>query len=167
MNLHLDTNFFLLSAFSKIFEKVNSSINLNNTLGNEQSEYRKKKSHKIVLHSILQLKFYVFVVMNCMLVDTLYDIDKVFDYIKYEILLLELICCGIRIQLDSGLNHTFIWVETKLWDWGCRAYSCRDIVKYGVSWDSILSPLLFFLMYVNKLIATIDSSIIISHAEFL
>ena len=142
----------LLSAFSKIFEKLMHSriynfLQINNSLNDLQFGFRKTRSCE---HALLVAQNELLAAMNkkqiAMLL--LIDFSKAFDMVNHDILLYKMEHYGIRGIANkwfrSYLHDREQYVSVQ------GSYSDKQKLKYSVPQGSILGPLLF-IIYINDM----------------
>lgn len=142
----------LLSAFSKIFEKLMHSriynfLQSNNSLNDMQFGFRKQRSCE---HALLIAQNELITALNkkqiAMLL--LIDFSKAFDMVNHDILLHKLNHYGIRGIANDWFNsylknrEQFVSISGR--------DSTKKKLKYSVPQGSILGPLLF-IIYINDM----------------
>ena len=142
----------LLSAFSKIFEKlmhkrVYNFLQRNSSLNDMQYGFRKQRSCE---HALLVAQNELLTALNKKQIALLLLIDfsKAFDMVNHDILLYKLSHYGIR-----GIANE--WFRSYLKDREqyvsiCGQNSTKKKLKYSVPQGSILGPLLF-IIYINDM----------------
>ena len=142
----------LLSAFSKIFEKlmhnrVYSFLQTNNALNDLQFGFRKKRSCE---HALLVAQNELLSAMNRKQIALLLLIDfsKAFDMVNHDILLHKLEHYGIRGIVNKWFRSYLADREQYVSVGGHNSDKCK--LKYSVPQGSILGPLLF-IIYINDM----------------
>jgi hypothetical protein len=165
----------LLTAFSKVFEKViytrlYQHLNQNNILINDQYGFRSNSSTDIA--SFKLINEILLAINNKLTVGGIFcDLEKSFDCVNHNILLSKLELYGIagkfKALITSYPNDRYQKVVIDNRKTHNSTSSEWEIIKHGVPQGSILGPL-FFLVYVNDLPKVIilyadDTSVTISN----
>ena len=152
----------MLPFLSKIFERLmfirlNSFLNMNDTLCDEQFGFRKSSSTSDACVEFLDNTYNAMNDRNN-LIAVFLDFSKAFDTVNHDILLQKLNHIGIRgIMLDwfkSYLKNRVQYVSID------STRSTKSCISLGVPQGSILGPILF-LLYIN------DMSKSSSHLKFV